>query len=309
MTTETHPNDPDGPTEPNPAHSETADLLRQVLTRLDHLEAKVDQLSAVAAPVPALVSGAVDTLDDLIRAGQARGIDVDARLSSGTRLLERLSDPTTARALEHVLERAELLAEAADRLAEGPALLALAGDVADGWIQARQAEGVDLDASLRAAGDLLRVVSRPEVARAAATLAGKLPELARLAEDGPKLAAMVVDGLDELSAQAAAQGLEVDQVLRSFLTLGVRLTELLDSPQFKALFASDVLAPDALEVVGRAGRALAAQSGEACGQTGLLGALGASQDADVQRALNFAIGFAQRFGRNMNCELPHPRDS
>lgn len=134
----------------------------------------------MAEPVPALVSGAVDTLDDLIRAGQARGIDVDARLSSGAQLLERFASCFV-------------------------------------------------------------------------------------------------------------------------LTVGLRLTEVLDAPQFKALIASDVLAPETLEVVGRAGRALATQSNEACGQTGLFGALGAAQDPDIQRALNFALGFARSFGRNMNC--------
>lgn len=298
LTTEANPSPP--------STHETADLLRLVLTRLDGLERKVDRLAAVAEPVPALVSGAVDTLDDVIRAGQARGIDVDARLSAGVHLLERLSHPQVSAPLARILERAEVLSETVHHLAELPALSALAGDMADAWVHARQAEGVDLDASVRAAGDLLRTLSRPDVSAALRSLAERLPELARFADDAPKLAAMMMDGLDELSARAAAGGLEVDEAIRSFLTVGVRLTEVLDSPQFKALIASDVLAPETLEVVGRAGRALATQSNEACGQTGLLGALGAARDPDVQRALNFVLGFARSFGRNMDCAAALP---
>lgn len=279
--------------------ADTAALLGQVLARLDGLEAKVDRIQAAAEPVPKLVSGAVDTIDDLIRSGQARGIDLDQRLSSGALLLERLSEPATLDKLSHLLERIDVLDETVEQAAAAPQLVAMTADMVDEWIRARQAEGVDVHATLDAVGALVRALSQPEVLAAAQSLTSKLPEVARFAEDGPKLAAMLMDTFDELSNQAARQGIEVDNAIKSFLTAGLRLTEVLDSPQFKALLSSDVLAPETLEVVGSAGRALAEQSSAECRKAGLLTALSASQKADVQRAIYFGLGFAERFGRQM----------
>lgn len=290
-----------------PASDEPTQLLFRILDRLDALERKVDRITAAAEPVPKLVSGAVDTMDDLIRSGQARGIDVDARIASGLSLIEHASAPATSAALVRLLDRADLLADAVDRLAELPHLTAMSADMVDGFIRARQADGVDMHATLRGLGELAKALTRPETMAAARKLSERLPELAKLAEDGPKLLAMAMDAFDEISFRAAQQGFDVDAAIKSFLTMGVRITEVLDSPQFKALLESDVLAPETLEIIGRAGRALTEQSSAACGRTGVFGALGATRDEDIQRALYFAIGFAQRFGQKMNCAVPEVR--
>ncbi len=226
----------------------------------------------------------------------------------------------TADLLRLVLARLDALENKVDRLSQGsaasvpapaplqalPALAAMAGDMADGWVRARQREGVDFDGILKSAAELLTVLSKPEVGVAARRLTARLPELVELVERAPQLAALVTDGIDAIAAQAMAEGVDVDQAIRSVLTAGIRLTEVLDSPQFKALLSSGVLAPETLEVVGRAGRALAAQSGAECGRTGLFGALSASSDADIQRAVDFTLGVARRFGRNMECNASLP---
>lgn len=310
MTTETRP-------EPEAIADglDTNALLSRVLDRLDALEAKVDKITLAADAAPALLAATTDTVDDLARQARARGIDVDARLTAGVRLLEQVSAPARVEALAKILDRTELLAEGAEQMATLPNLVAMLSDIADNWVAARQKEGVDLDRTLAGLGELARVLSKPEVMKAVGVLSERLPELAKMAEDLPKLAAMGMDALDELSYRAAQSGFDVDQGIRSLLTVGLRLTEVLDSPHFKALLDSDVLAPEALEVIGRAGRALAEQSAADCGRTGAFGAIGATADADIQRTLYFALGFARRFGQRMSCapgfqekQLPSSRD-
>ncbi len=287
-------------TESQPTPVSTEVLLLRVLDRLDALEEKVDRLT----PVPQSVSSAVDTVDGLIRSGQARGLDMDDRIAAGAELIERISEPKVAKDLFRLLDRVDVLASTAEQLAEAPRLTAMALDMADAFMRAKQAEGLDPHRSLDGLSALLIGASRPEVLRAMATLLERLPDVAALAEAAPKMVAMMMDSLDELSYRAAQQGLDVDQALRSLLTAGLRITEVLDSPQMKALLSSDVLAPETLEVVGRAGRALTEQSSKACGRAGVFAAFGAIADEDIQRALYFFIGFAQRFGAKMNCEAP-----
>jgi uncharacterized protein YjgD (DUF1641 family) len=224
------------------------------------------------------------------------------------------SDHDSGDSTERILARLEAIESKVDRLSslrrleaaatqaqEVPHLAAMTGDIFDAWMKKRIEEGLDPQAALDGLGALAKVLARPEVLRALTSLSERLPEVARLAEDAPKLVAAAMDAFDELAARAAKQGLEPDEVLKSFLTVGVRVTEVLDSPQFKALLASDVLAPSTLDVVGRAGRALTEQSSEACGTTGIVGTLSAVRDEDIQRALYFAVGFARRFGRKMSC--------
>lgn len=225
-------------------------------------------------------------------------------------------DPPT-NALERVLERLEAIEAKVDRwstlqrldaataqIQQAPHLAAMTADIFDAWMSKRVEEGIDPQAAAQGLGELARVVADPKVLGALTQLSARLPDLARVAEDGPKMVAFAVDAFDALAARAAREGLEPDAVLKSLLTLGVRVTEVLDSPQFKALLDSDVLAPETLEIVGRAGRALTEQSSEACRRTGLIGTLRAAGDPDVQRTLDFALGFARKFGSQMDCAQP-----
>lgn len=238
---------------------------------------------------------------------------IDVSPDPGTTKADPGSEEQTQRLLLRVLDRLDGIESRLDRLekaghsaglempAEVQQLGAMVGDIVDERIRRLQDEGLDVDRAAQGLMAVAKAAARPEVLQAAETLADKLPELARLAEDGPKLAAMVADTFDDLAVRAARNGFDLDSAVGSLLTVGLRLTKVLDSPQFQSLFESGVLAPDTLEIIGRAGRALSEQSASQCGRTGLVGALGASSNHDVQRALHFLLGVARRFGSEMAC--------
>lgn len=213
-------------------------------------------------------------------------------------VLERLDG------IESRLDALERRAGAVSVPPEAEKMLAMAVDVMDDRAAQLRAAGVDIDATLAGWSEMLKVLADPEVSAAAQRLAQRLPDLSKLVEDGPKMAALAVDVFDDLAAKASRRGLDLDAAVGSLLTVGLRLSELLDSPQFHALFESGVLAPETLEIIGRAGRALSEQSATDCGRTGVFGAIGATSDADIQRAVHFLIGVAKRFGGQMACATP-----
>lgn len=216
-----------------------------------------------------------------------------------TKLLERILNRLDT--IDARIARLEAQPPAASIPAELESIGAMLADIVDDRIRGLQAEGLDIDQTGQGLAALAKAAARPEVLGAAERLTNKLPELAKLAEDGPKLAAMVADTFDDLAVRAARQGFDLDRAIGSLLSVGLELSRVLESPQFRALFDSGVLAPETLEIVGRAGRALSEQSGSECGRTSLFGAVGASSNPDVQRALHFLIGVARRFGSEMAC--------
>lgn len=119
----------------------TVATLSRLVDRLD----LVDQALALAAEVPALTAGAMDTVDGLVARGQARGIDVDARVQGTLKLVEAATRPESLVALETLVARLEQLAPMLDLVNSAPDAIAGAFDTLDG-IAARLAErGIRVD--------------------------------------------------------------------------------------------------------------------------------------------------------------------
>ncbi len=203
--------------------------------------------------------------------------------------------------LERLLDRLDRLegrlATIEAAVAQVPAAVATLTDVVDDLVRRAREAGVDLDDRGRRALGLLERLSAPETVAALEALLDQLPRAAALAEQAPAMVATAVDVLDDLAGQARARGVDLETTVTGVLTVADRLRKTLDSPEVAALMTSGVLAPSTLQVLGSAGRALADVQGEGqAPRVGLFGALRASGDPDLQRALGFLLAFGRRFG-------------
>lgn len=141
--------------------SQRLDRIEQTLARLDRVMSRVAQVDAAAtAHVPAAVATAADIVDDLARRADRAGIDLDARVTSALRLIERLTEPEVTASIEAVLDRIDrikILVEQADAL---PDLLAMITDIADEFLLRAAGHGLDIETIVRSGVDVFARLAR-----------------------------------------------------------------------------------------------------------------------------------------------------
>ncbi|HIP71367.1 MAG TPA: hypothetical protein EYH05_08240, partial [Anaerolineae bacterium] len=82
---------------------QVAGVLVRLLDRMDSLEKAVDALATAVQEVPVMMSVVTDAVDDAYAQAAAQGIDLDERVRDTLVLLERLTAPETAAALDKAL--------------------------------------------------------------------------------------------------------------------------------------------------------------------------------------------------------------
>lgn len=202
----------------------------------------------------------------------------------------------------------ESLASAKAMSDHAPPLLGALVDSLDDAARRAQDAGTNLDERAATALRLVERLTAPKTAQ-------MLERVLELAEQAPAAVAMAVDTIDALSARAAAAGIDVDSRAKNLLVALEKLTspsalrvlqDLLDRVDVvEGLLASGILDPAPVAVVSRVGQALAFTGRESPPSVGAWGALRALKDADIQRAIGFALRFAQRFGHSLR-EDPSP---
>ncbi|MFO0586651.1 MAG: DUF1641 domain-containing protein [Polyangiaceae bacterium] len=173
--------------------------LAAVLLRIDERLARVERSleSAAAVTAPSTVAIAVDTLDSFAAKAQERGVDLDARLGSALRLVERLTDPKTERALTAVLDLAD----------RAPTMMAAFVDTADSLADRANDMGIDLDDRLRVLARVVERLTAPEALAAVEALLAKVDSLKAVLSSGildPTALATVATAGDALAKAAAA---------------------------------------------------------------------------------------------------------
>ncbi|MCB9760382.1 MAG: DUF1641 domain-containing protein [Alphaproteobacteria bacterium] len=126
-------------------------LLESLDQRMTTLERRLDGLAPLAAHGPAAVAMVTDAVDHHVAQAQASGVDVDARMAAGLRLVERLTRPEVAAQLEQALDLAAQL----------PAAVAMAADTLDGVLGGLVDRGVDLDERVRMLNQAAEALTRP----------------------------------------------------------------------------------------------------------------------------------------------------
>jgi hypothetical protein len=219
-------------------------------------------------------------------------------------LQERLNDPNTVDTLNRLLDRIGALEQAVTVLAEtvrqAPGMVAMVTDIVDETYREARASGTDLEQQFEGGLALLRQLTEPRTVAVLSRLIERLDTLEPLleiAEQAPALAAMAVDIVDDAYRQAKAAGVDVEAVLHKGAETATKLIAVVCSAEFDAVMDSGVLEPQTLRVIRSAGQALATSQLVTPKPVGLLGALGALRDPEVQKALGFAVTFAKQFGR------------
>lgn len=167
---------------------------------------------------------------------------------NGTAQFEiRLNNPDTATALNRLLDRMDALENAMQQLSatigQGPAMLAMMGDVVDEGIRNANASGINVEERAINVLHLLNKLTEPKMAH-------QLEALLNLAEQAPGLAAMVGDMVDNTVRSAAASGIDLEE--RAFTTLQLlnRLTEPKMVKQLEQLLELAEQAPGLLAMAG-----------------------------------------------------------
>jgi uncharacterized protein YjgD (DUF1641 family) len=150
-----------------------------------------------------------------------------------------------------------------------------------------------------------------------ARLEGAVDRLQMLEHSLPGALAAATDTLDDVADRLRDRGVDLDQRAHVVADVAERLTSpealkalstLLDKlAVIQHLLDSGILAAPSVDVVGRAGYALATARAEETREVGLWGAARAMSDDDVKRALGFVIRVAQLFGRSLGETPSAPR--
>jgi len=151
---------------------------------------------------------------------------------------------------------------------------------------------------------LLAVIERLD--RRVAHMEAALARLEGTTAQIPAVVATTVDVIDGLVARLATRGVDLDQRLRALLQAADHLTSPRALDALASVLASDLMAHQTTEVVGRMGRAIvdAEHQAQPIGAWGVLRAL---RDPDVQRAAGFLLAMARRFGAELVVVSPVDR--
>ncbi len=272
----------------------------RALTRLAEKASALEPLVEMAAGAPTFLAGVTDLIDERLLLAVESGVDVDARIQAALALADKVSAPETLGVLGRLVDRLDTLEPLLDLVEQAPAVVAGVTDTADDLARRLGESGADLDARLRAGGAALEVLTRPEVLAVTAQLAENADRLGAALDQlrsVPHLIAGAVDTLDDTIRFAEQRGLDVDALLKSAAEVWVWLVNFLQGPEINTLLSSGVLDTSSVEVVGRAGKALASVGEGAAGTAGPMDLFRALRDPDVQRSLDFGLRFARRFGK------------
>ncbi len=190
------------------------------------------------------------------------------------------------------------------------AAVATGADVLDEKVAQAVEAGVDVDQRLSELAKLMAKLSEPTTVAALGELLDCLPQLASLAKianELPNLVATLGDVLDSYQQRCAAQGIDVEKAVTNGLHAALFLGSEVDSEHLQRigdLLGSDILNPDAVNVVNNAARSLTHAQQDVCQATakriGPWGLLSALRNPEIQRSLAFAVQFGKCFGKNLD---------
>jgi hypothetical protein len=144
------------------------------------------------------------------------------------------------------------------------------------------------------------------LARLEPTLDALERTLARTA-DAPGLVSMAVDIVDEQAGRLRDEGIDPAAALTNGAHAALQFASLVGPREIhalKTLLASEALAPEAVGVISAAAQALVECQGRVRQKVGPLGLLRALREPDIQRALDFLLGVARRFGAALEVGPP-----
>lgn len=253
----------------------TAELLTQVLERLDRMEKRLDaiqgttdDLAPLTAKAPVLIEAAASTAQFAYDTAEAQGIDP---INSGVAALEIAAIAGQPEAIANV-----------KRLVEKQALLSKTLDM----VEQLEAQGA-LDKLVDGGAKFAVEVGPTAVGDdALATVKRLLDKQAVLHK--------TLDVADKLEADGS-----LDKLLAAGETLGPKMAAMTENAAFMALLDQAMEAPAAIETASIAATALVETKKAGWQPAGLFAPLSALMDGDLQKALGFVLAIGKRFGQKL----------
>ncbi len=181
----------------------------------------------------------------------------------GVALLERMSQPSTLRALSNILDRAEALDKLSEKLVssseESPQLLSIGVDTADELFQEAAERGIDWDDRIKQMIPLIERLTEPGQLR-------RLEGLLDFADQIPGLVSMAVDTFDNEMEASVEGGFDL-------ASLG--------------------------ELGSKAGSAILEAAREPADVKGLFSLFRQMNDPDRRKALGFLMTFLKHLGKRL----------
>ena len=285
---------------------QTLAALNRLLDQADTLAKTVETAETLMQQGPGLISMVTDSIDEVVMSSAESGTDLEIVLQNSVQVAAKLQNPQLTKILGRLLEQTESLELLVSMLEQAPGVMATMADSLDEMAHSASETGIEFDIMLPRLLQLGAKVQNPKVfdlLERTLDQTEAIEMLLNLFEQGPSLAAMVADSLDEIAQSAAEAGLDLEQLLQHLFKVPVKLAPLLDSGELDALLESGMLEPQTLQVLGKVGKALS--QGYALDQSqpqkvSIFGLIGMINDPDIQRVLGFLNTFGKQFGQTLD---------
>ena len=241
--------------------------------------------------------------------------------AAGQKLQDRLNEDRTLQAIEHLLAKIDTLDKAVEDLTvvmhQGPGMVAMAADFVDDAYMRADAKGVNIEERLQNALEIAEKLTAP-------AMVDKLNHLFKLTDQMSGLVAMKVDAMDEIYREADANGVNLDERIKSALSLAEKITapDMMEkmegliqmSNQLPGLIAmgADIFdermrkareegydPQHLIDIARTANHALTNAQNEPPAKVGLFGIFKMLKDPDRQRGLGFIMNFLKHFGKKI----------
>ena len=270
-------------------------VLSKLLDRMDQLE----QLVEMADQAPGIVSMVADTLDESYRQAAQSGVELEGRLKAGLDIAEKLTAPASMAVLSKLLDRMDQLEQLVEMADQAPGMVSMVADTLDESYRQAAQSGVDIETRLKAGLAITEKLTAPATMEVLSDLLDRTEKLGqgvKLIDQGPGLAAMAIDTLDEAYRQALIAGIDIEALVQQGASMTAILANFMNSEELQSLQNSGMLDPKMLKVIESAGQALVTTQKTAIQPVGLFDLFRAAGDADTQRALGFLLTFCKNFG-------------
>ena len=136
---------------------------------------------------------------------------------AGKALEARLNDDRVVSAMNRILDRLDTIESSLDKIHEAPGMISMVADMADDAVQSASNNGIDIDERLRSALSIAEKLTSPSMVE-------KIDHLISALDQAPGMVSMVADITDDLARTQSANGIDIDERLRSALSLAEKLT-------------------------------------------------------------------------------------
>jgi len=251
-----------------------SETLRELRPALSGHEGAIEKAMEVLPKVSPHLPELIDSLPLLVEVGlrlkaasqtkEFQALMKPGAIEQSVQLLAQMNQPKTVNALSTLLNHSELLAFMVESL--------------DGFIKRGETITDNIGDSLREINGVTGTNALDDLKETAGVIMKALPHVK---ESLPQF----VDSLPQLIAA------------------GLKVKDVVDSPEFNAFLNSGMLAPRTVEFLGQVGDAMAETSESIKNnpqRVGLLGLLSAMRDPDVQLGLGFVAEFGKKIGQKLN---------